>query len=122
MKQLGIKEKDLVEKFILGSGSGGQKIQKTSSCVDLKHIPTGITIKCQRTRSREKNRFWARWKLCERIKQDRERVKQEEKKKRRLIKLAKKTRSKAGKEKMLEGKRRLSKKKSMRRAPSLSDE
>ena len=67
MESLGIREGDLVEKFILGSGKGGQKINKTSSCVYLKHIPTGIEIKCQRERSRELNRLYARRDLCEKI-------------------------------------------------------
>ena len=60
MGRLLIKEGDLVEKFILGSGSGGQKINKTSSCVYLKHVPSGIEIKCQKTRSRDLNRLYAR--------------------------------------------------------------
>lgn len=69
MERLGVKEEDLVEKFILGSGSGGQKINKTSSCVYLKHKPSGIEIKCQKTRSRELNRLYARRELCEKIKE-----------------------------------------------------
>jgi len=48
MFSLGIHEEDITEKFILGSGSGGQKINKTNSCVWLKHEPTGIIIKCQK--------------------------------------------------------------------------
>ena len=67
MAVLEIREEDLVEKFITGSGSGGQKINKTSSCVYLKHEPTGIEIKCQRERSRELNRYLARKELCDRI-------------------------------------------------------
>ena len=53
-------ESDLEESFIKGSGPGGQKINKTSNCVQLKHTPTGIVIKCQETRSREENRRIAR--------------------------------------------------------------
>jgi peptide chain release factor len=45
---------------VVGSGPGGQKINKTSNCVQLKHIPTGMMIKCQETRSREENRRIAR--------------------------------------------------------------
>ena len=67
MAKLGIKEQDLLEKFILGSGKGGQKINKTSSCVYLKHFPTGIEVKCQRDRSRELNRIFARRELCDKI-------------------------------------------------------
>lgn len=67
MERLQIYEKDLTEKFVAGSGSGGQKINKTSSCVYIKHEPTGIEVKCQQDRSRELNRFLARRELCERI-------------------------------------------------------
>lgn len=65
MEALGILEEDLEERFVLGSGSGGQKINKTSSCVYLKHLPTGREVNCQETRSREKNREIARVRLCE---------------------------------------------------------
>lgn len=64
MARLGVEEKDLVEKFILGSGPGGQKIQKTHSCVHLQHLPSGIQVKCQESRLREENRFFARRELC----------------------------------------------------------
>lgn len=67
MKTLQIHDKDLIEKFILGSGKGGQKINKTSSCVYLCHIPSGIEVKCQKDRSRELNRFLARRELCDRF-------------------------------------------------------
>ena len=67
MAKLGLLETDILEKFILGSGSGGQKINKTASCVYLKHLPTGIEMKCQRDRSREMNRYYARKELCERL-------------------------------------------------------
>ena len=67
MDRLLIYEKDLTEKFITGGGSGGQKINKTSSCVYLKHEPTGSEVKCQKERSREMNRFFARRELCEKI-------------------------------------------------------
>src|SRR6185369_7919128 len=39
-----LNEKDLIESFVKGSGNGGQKINKTSNCVDLKHVPTGIRV------------------------------------------------------------------------------
>jgi protein subunit release factor B len=67
MARLGIREAELTEKFVLGSGRGGQKINKTSSCVYLKHGPTGLEVKCQQTRSREANRFFARREMCERL-------------------------------------------------------
>ena len=65
MKKLGLNDTDIQEKFITGSGSGGQKINKTASCVYLKHEPSGIEVKCQQERSRELNRYQARVRLCE---------------------------------------------------------
>lgn len=65
MARLKILEEDLEERFVLGSGSGGQKINKTSSCVYLKHKPSGQEVSCQESRSREKNREIARERLCE---------------------------------------------------------
>lgn len=67
MAALGIHESDLIEKFVTGSGKGGQKINKTASCVYIKHVPSGVEVKCQRERSRELNRYLARRELCDRI-------------------------------------------------------
>lgn len=67
MAALGLKERDLEEHFVRGSGKGGQKINKTSNCVCLTHLPTGIVIKCHRERERETNRFLARRALCDEL-------------------------------------------------------
>ncbi len=67
MNELGITEDDIEEQFIRGTGAGGQKINKTSSCVYLRHLPTGIEIKCQASRRRSKNRLTAREMLCEKL-------------------------------------------------------
>lgn len=67
MHILNIAECDLEESFVMGSGSGGQKVNKTASCVVIKHVPSGIIVKCQKTRYRENNRFFARRILCEKI-------------------------------------------------------
>jgi protein subunit release factor B len=67
MEALGIYEKDIEEKFIRSSGSGGQKVNKTSTCVYLKHNPTGIEVKWMRERSQSLNRFLARQELVRRI-------------------------------------------------------
>ncbi|MBL1292725.1 MAG: peptide chain release factor-like protein [Thiotrichales bacterium] len=69
MVELQISDDQLVERFIKGSGSGGQKINKTASCVYLLHKPSGIEIKCQRSRSQSANRFFARRELCDRLEQ-----------------------------------------------------
>ena len=65
MQKWGLLEKDLEEKFVRSSGSGGQKVNKTSTCVHLKHTPTGLAVKVQKSRSQGLNRFYARRQLCE---------------------------------------------------------
>lgn len=121
MDELGIREEDLIEKFILGSGKGGQKVNKTASCVQLKHVPTQIIIKCQQDRSREMNRFLARRELCEQIATE---IYQEKTKKQKLIekiKRQKKRRSRKSKEKILQEKKLRSEVKSRRSCPKLDD-
>jgi hypothetical protein len=56
---LRVRPEEVDERFILGSGRGGQKIQKTSSCVWLRHRPTGLEVRCQRERSQVANRQMA---------------------------------------------------------------
>ena len=65
MKQLGILAEDIEERFIRSAGPGGQNVNKTSTCVHLKHRPTGIEVKCSKERSQALNRFFARRKLVE---------------------------------------------------------
>jgi protein subunit release factor B len=67
MEALGIHDKDIEEKFIRSSGRGGQKVNKTSTCVYLKHIPTGTEVKCMKERNQSLNRFLARRELVMRI-------------------------------------------------------
>lgn len=66
-KALGIEERDIIEKFVRAQGRGGQKVNKTSSCVYLRHIPTGIEVKCQTERSQAMNRFFARRILADKV-------------------------------------------------------
>ena len=118
MAELGVREQDLTEKFILGSGRGGQKINKTSSCVYLAHVPSGLEIKCGRSRSRELNRFLARRELCDRLESlraGRRAVRQQEIAR---IRRQKRRRSRRQKERILADKRHQSEKKRSRAAPS----
>lgn len=63
-----INEDDLEESFIKGGrGPGGQKINKTNSKVQLKHIPTGLVVTSQHSRSQEQNRKKAREILAEKL-------------------------------------------------------
>ena len=117
MLALGILEPELHEKFILGSGKGGQKVNKTSSCVYLRHYPTGLEVKCGQTRSREQNRFLARRELCDRL----ETLQRGEQSSRQQaiekIRRQKRRRSRRQKERMLAGKHLQSQKKEFRHLP-----
>lgn len=118
MQRLGISEKELEEKFILGSGKGGQKINKTSSCVYLHHLPSGIEIKCQQERQRELNRYYARKLLCEKIEELQAGIKSKKQHEREKIRRQKRRRSRRSQQKMLEGKKKHSEKKVLRGKPS----
>lgn len=67
MQKLGVREQDIDERFVRSSGSGGQNVNKVSSCVMLLHRPTGIQVKCQQERSQGLNRFLARRLLLDKI-------------------------------------------------------
>ncbi len=118
MGKLMIREEDLIEKYILGSGRGGQKINKTSSCVYLKHLPTGIEIKCQKTRSQTLNRLYARRELCDRLEERIFKEKSARQMEVEKIRRQKRKRSKRAKEKMLVSKKFTSTKKQLRKPPS----
>lgn len=62
-----LREEDISEVYTKGSGSGGQKINKVRNCVVLTHEPTGISVRCQETRSLSQNRERARDMLREKL-------------------------------------------------------
>jgi len=104
MAEASVFEEDLEESFILGSGPGGQKTNKTSSVVRLSHGPSGIAVKCGENRSREVNRWLARRMLAETI-LEREHVrKSEARQKAEKVRRQKRRRSRRQKQKMLDAK------------------
>ncbi len=119
MIALGIKESDIKEKFIRSSKKGGQKVNKTASCVYLKHRPTGIEVKCQRERSQSLNRFLARRILANKIESLVLGKESEERKRIEKIRRQKRKRSRRAKEKMLRAKKIRSEKKALRRRPGI---
>lgn len=114
MELLGVSENDFRENFVRSSGPGGQKINKSSSCVHLVHLPTGLSVKCQRERSQAMNRFLARRLLLDRIERLQRGMVSAEKQRIEKIRRQKRRRSKRAKEKMLEFKHMQSEKKTMR--------
>lgn len=121
MERLGVREEDIEEAFIRASGPGGQKVNKTSSCVQLLHRPTGTLVKCQESRSQALNRFLARQVLIGRIE---ERVLGEESARRReaaRIRRQKRKRSQQARQKMLEDKHRRAEVRAARRRPDAEE-
>jgi len=115
MDKLQINEADLSEQFIRASGSGGQKVNKTSSCVRLIHKPSGLEVKCQQSRLQASNRFFARRMLCDKMEElvlgvKSERIQEQEK-----IRRQKRRRSRRAKNKMLDDKSKKGEKKGFRR-------
>jgi len=116
MAALGVREEDLTENFIRGSGSGGQKINKTSSCVQLRHAPSGIEIKCQSSRLQSSNRFFARRDLCDKLEERKLGAQSSRQQEQEKIRRQKRRRSRRAQNKMLEGKHKQSEKKALRRS------
>ncbi len=71
MAALGIREADLEEQFVRSGGPGGQNVNKVSTCVVLKHLPTGTVVRCQQERAQAMNRYLARRLLVEKIEAER---------------------------------------------------
>src|SRR3954469_11077458 len=101
MKALQIFENDIDEHFVRSGGHGGQNVNKVSTCVYLKHLPTGTEVKCQKTRSQQDNRYFAREILCQKIEAVTLGRESEEARERHKIRKQKRKRSKRAKDKML---------------------
>jgi peptide chain release factor len=114
MEKLGIRESDLEESFVRSSGPGGQKVNKTSTCVQLVHLPTGIKVKAQTARSQALNRFLARRILADRIETAQQGKLSAERMRIEKLKRQKRKRSKRAKEKVLELKHAQAEKKESR--------
>jgi len=114
MEALGIREADIEESFIRSGGKGGQHVNKASTCVYLKHIPSNIEVKCQKERSQALNRYHARVLLINKLDEMMRGRESEEQKRIEKLKRQKRKRSKRAKEKMLADKHKTGVKKKLR--------
>jgi protein subunit release factor B len=115
MARFSIRQSDLEEHFIRSRGPGGQNVNKTSTGVYLKHLPTGIEVKVFTERSQVLNRYAARKILVSRIEEMVLGRESEEKKRIEKIRRQKRKRSKRAKDKMLRDKKIRSEKKEFRK-------
>ncbi len=114
MESLNIREEDIEESFIRSGGKGGQHVNKVSTCVYLKHVPTGVEVKCQEERSQALNRYRARMLLVRKIDEMVRGKESDERQRIEKIRRQKRKRSKRAKEKMLAEKKIVSEKKKLR--------
>ncbi len=112
---LGVRPEEVDERFIRGSGAGGQKINKTSSTVWLRHIPTGIEVRCQRERSQTVNRLLAWTELADKLAGRRMAAAQQAQGAQELVRRQKRQKSRGQKARMIEGKKHRSRTKAARR-------
>jgi protein subunit release factor B len=120
MARLGIAEGEIEEEFIRGGGPGGQKVNKTASTVRLRHVPTGVEVRCQDERSLSQNRLAARERLCEVIERRRQRAALEARDQVERDRRRKRPRPAALKRRLVESKRRRGALKTQRRKPEES--
>jgi len=116
MAALGVRESDIEESFVRSGGHGGQNVNKTSTCVMLVHLPTGLQVKCQDTRQQGLNRFIARRLLLDKIEERRNGYVAAKRAEIEKIRRQKRKRSKRAKDRMLADKARHSDKKAFRGA------
>jgi protein subunit release factor B len=111
---LGIKPVDIGEQFIRGAGAGGQKINKTSSTVVLRHWPTGVEVRCQRERSQSVNRLLAWVELADKLEQRKTAAARDQRAARELVRRQTRQKSRGQKTRMIESKKHRAKHKASR--------
>lgn len=119
MEALGVREEDLEESFVRSSGHGGQNVNKTSTCVQLLHRPSGVQVRCQETRQQGLNRFFARRVLLDKLEAQRRGIADADRAERERIRRQKRRRSRRAKARMLADKAHQKTKKSNRRPVNL---
>lgn len=111
---LGVQPGEVEEHFIRGTGAGGQKINKTSSTVRLKHLPTGVEVRCQRERNQSVNRLLAWVDLADKLEGRRQEAAIQARGVRELVRRQKRQKSRGQKARMIEGKKHRAKHKARR--------
>lgn len=101
MQTLGLREEDFQETFVRSGGHGGQNVNKTSTCVMLRHVPTGLSVKCQTSRHQGRNRILARQMLMDKIEEVRQKRAMSARSAAEKIRRQKRKRSRSAKNKML---------------------
>ena len=115
MAELGVREDEIEESFVRSGGHGGQNVNKTSTCVMLRHKPTGLLVKCQASRQQGLNRLLGRRLLLDKIERMQKGYIASERARIEKIRRQKRRRSRRAKARMLADKAHHSSKKQLRR-------
>lgn len=115
MEAVGIREEDLKEGFVRSRGKGGQHVNKVSTAVKLRHLPSGLEVRCEAERSQALNRYRARVLLADKLEEMIKGRQSEARKRLEKIRRQKRRRSRRAKEKVLAEKHRLAEKKELRK-------
>lgn len=118
MEALGVREADLEERFTRSGGPGGRNVDRTATCVVLRHRPSGTLVHCRIARSQADNRFYARRILCDKLEQAILGRQSAQERERHRIRAQKRRRSRRARAKMLESKRRRSEQRMLRQPPA----
>ena len=121
MEGLGVHAAEFEEHFVRAGGKGGQNVNKVATCVVLRHLPTGLVVKCQAARTQGLNRFLARRLLLDKLEARRQGAATQAAQIAARIRRQKRRRSRRAKEKMLAAKHARSEKKATRRSPGLEE-
>ncbi|MBI4596802.1 MAG: peptide chain release factor-like protein [Candidatus Omnitrophica bacterium] len=121
MQRLGVAEGDFEERFLRSGGPGGQNVNKVETCVVLRHLPSGLEVRCQRERSQALNRFLARRLLLKKLEAKQLGALSAEAQRIAKIRRQKRKRSKRTKEKLLRLKALRAEKKKLRGPVTDSD-
>jgi protein subunit release factor B len=121
LEALGIRESDLEETFVRSGGHGGQNVNKTATCVQLLHRPSGLRVKCQDSRQQGLNRVRARELLADKLAARRAAEAAAERARLAALRREKRVRSAAAKQRILADKAHQSARKSARRPVEWDD-
>ena len=102
---LGVNPGEVEERFVRGTGAGGQKINKTSSTVWLQHRPSGVEVRCQRERNQATNRLLAWTELAEKLEWRRQETKNQAQSARELARRQNRKKSRSQKLRMIQAKK-----------------